>query len=193
MKNSYDQQIISVGGNELRYTDAGSGNVVFLLEPLLNRPLADQLARYFRVIGVEIRDDKAPSVSKGLGSVLAQLGVSKYSLIAASELASAALAHAIESSDSVQALVLIAPIADVSNGASADLALEEVKAPTLVLFGTRDQVVMPETGRNLARRISKCFYTLVYDSGHDIAADRPQALCVVVRDFLQHREKFVVQ
>jgi len=190
MKN---QHIISVGGDELRYTDAGSGNVVLFLRPMLNNPLADELAVNFRVIGVEVGDGKAPKVSKGLGSLLTHLGVSRYSLIAESELASAALAHAIESGDSVEALVLIAPMSGVSNGASADLALEDVNAPTLVLFGTRDQMVAPESGRIFARRISKCFYTLVYDSGHDIATDRPQALCAVVGAFLKHREKFVVQ
>src|SRR5262245_7795939 len=131
MKNSYDEQIISVGRNELRYTEAGAGKAVLLLQPVLNGPLADRLAMKFRAIGVEVRDSTAPKLSQGLSSVLAQLGVSKYSLIAGSELASAAVAHAIESGDSVEALVLIAPMFGVSNGASADPALEEVKAPTL--------------------------------------------------------------
>jgi pimeloyl-ACP methyl ester carboxylesterase len=147
----------------------------------------------FRVIDLEVRDAKVAQVAQALSSLLAQLDISKYSLIAESDLAAAAVAHAIESGDSVEALVLIAPMSGVLNGPSADLILEEVKAPTLVLYGTRDQVVSPETGRIFARRIAKCFYTLVYDAGHDIAADRPQALCAVVGDFLEHREKFVVQ
>ena len=89
-------------------------------------------------------------------------------------------------------LVLIAPLPATSNGASAELPLEQINAPTLVMFGTRDQIVAPETGRIYAQRIAKCFYTLVYDAGHKIGADRPQALCTVVRDFLEHREKFLV-
>jgi pimeloyl-ACP methyl ester carboxylesterase len=193
MKNSYDEQIISAGGNELSYTDTGTGNAVLLLQQVPNRSVDDQLAVNFRVIDLEVRDAKVAQVAQALSSLLAQLDISKYSLIAESDLAAAAVAHAIESGDSVEALVLIAPMSGVLNGPSADLILEEVKAPTLVLYGTRDQVVSPETGRIFARRIAKCFYTLVYDAGHDIAADRPQALCAVVGDFLEHREKFVVQ
>jgi pimeloyl-ACP methyl ester carboxylesterase len=192
MKNSYHEQVISVGGNELRYTDTGLGSAVLLLQQVPNRSVADQLAVKFRVIDVKVREGKVSQVAQALSSLRAQLGVSKHFLIAESDLASAALTHAIESGDSVEALVLIAPMAGVSNGA-ADLTLEEIKAPTLVLYGTRDQVVTPETGRIFARRIAKCFYTLVYDAGHDIAADRPQALCAVVGDFLEHREKFVVR
>jgi pimeloyl-ACP methyl ester carboxylesterase len=192
MKNSYHEQAISVGGNELRYTDTGSGNAVLLLQQVPNRSMADQLAVNFRVIDVKVRDGKVSSIARALSSFPAQLGICKYSLIAESDLSSAAIAHAIESGDSVEALVLIAPMSGVSNGAG-DLSLEEVKVPTLVLYGTRDQVVTPETGRIFARRIAKCFYTLVYDAGHDIATDRPRALCAVVGDFLEHREKFVVQ
>jgi pimeloyl-ACP methyl ester carboxylesterase len=193
MKNSDDVQVISVGGNELHYTDTGSGNPVILLQQVPNKSVSDQLAVNFRVIDVELRDGNVSQAAQALSSLPAQLGVSKYSLMAESHLASAAVAHAIESGDSVEALVLVAPMSGVSNGASAELALEQVKAPTLVLYGTRDQVVTPETGRIFARRIAKCFYTLVYDAGHDIAADRPQALCAVVGDFLEHREKFVVR
>jgi hypothetical protein len=33
---------------------------------------------------------------------------------------------------------------------------------------------------------------LVYDAGHVIEAERPEALFAAVRDFLEHRETFVV-
>src|SRR5262249_18808570 len=118
-------------------------------------------------------------------------GITKYCLIAESELAAIAIAHAIAFGDLVEALILLAPSCP-SSGADIDLPLEELNAPTLVFFGTRDQVVKPETERIYARRVPKCFYTLVYDAGHDIGADRPQALLAVVRDFLEHREKFLV-
>src|SRR6516225_9669386 len=164
MKNSHDQQLISVDGKELRYTDAGAGNVLLLLQPVLNTALSDQLAVNFRVISVEVRDPgKGAQISKMLGAIAQQLRVDKYALIGESKLASAAIAGAIDSGDSVEALVLIAPVSDGSNGAPADLPLEQIEAPTLVLFGTRDRVVAPEAGRIYARRIPKCFYTLVYD------------------------------
>ena len=194
MKNSHDGQVISIGGSELRYTDTGSGNAVLLLQPVLNQTLAGQLASNFRVIAVEVQDpSKVLQTPKLLSLFLKQLSLSKCCLIAQSDLAFVAIEHAIESVDSVEALVLIAPIMPGgSSGAPSDPALEEIRTPALVLFGTRDQVVAPETGRTFARRIPKCFYTLVYDAGHDIGADRPQALRAIVQDFLEHREKFVV-
>jgi pimeloyl-ACP methyl ester carboxylesterase len=192
MNNSHDQRVISVDGNELHYTDAGAGDAVLLLQPVLNKALVDQLSMNCRVIGVEVRNPgKGVQILEALGPVLRQLRISNFGLIAESELASAAIAHAIAASDSVEALVLIAPVSGASNSASVDLPLEQIGAPTLVLFGTRDRVVAPEAGRVYARRIPKCFYTLVYDSGHDIATDRPRALYAIMRDFLAHREKFV--
>lgn len=191
MSNSRSQYTIAGDGNGPRFTDAGSGNAVFLLQPA-SRALKDRLAENFRVITLETRDSRElQSITQSLRRTADQLVITKYSLIAESEFAAAAMAHTIDTGDPVESLILIAP-KDASNGASLDLHLEQCNAPTLVLFGTRDQVVAPEAGRAYARRIPKCFYTLVYDAGHDIGADRPQALHAVVRDFLEHREKFVI-
>jgi len=81
-------------------------------------------------------------------------------------------------------------------GFTGDPALErrlaDIKAATLVLFGTRDGVIPPEMGRLYIERIPNCYYALVYDAGHVIEAERPEALFAAVRDFLEHRETFVV-
>ena len=192
MKNSRYQEKNGINGTGLRYTDGGSGNAVLLLRTAQKSALAERLGQDFRLITFELHDSKRQrNVAEAIGRTADQLGIANYCLIAESELAEIAIAHAIGSGDSVQALILLAP-AYASNDNSDDLRLEEICAPTLVLFGTRDQVVPPETGRNYARRIPKCFYTLVYDAGHDIGVDRPESLYAVVRDFLQHREKFII-
>jgi pimeloyl-ACP methyl ester carboxylesterase len=191
MKNPRSQAI-AVDGSNLQYSDKGSGSAVFFLQAALKSPLADRLAEGFRVVTFDaLASHDRQSILSALSRAAAQLGIAKYCLMAESDLAQAAISHAIGSGDSVEALILIAP-SQGPNGASTDLPLEEINAPTLVLFGTRDQIVPPETGRVYARRIPRCFYTLVYDSGHDIEADCSQALYAVVRDFLQHREKFVI-
>jgi pimeloyl-ACP methyl ester carboxylesterase len=179
-------------GSDLHYSERGSGSAVFFLQAALKSQLADRLAEGFQVVTFDAAaSHERPSVLRALSRAAEQLGIVRYCLIAESHLAQAAIAHAIGSRDSVEALILIAPSQE-SNGASTDLSLEQINAPTLVLFGTRDQIVAPETGRVYARRIPRSFYTLVYDSGHDIEAERPQALYAVVRDFLEHREKFVI-
>ena len=121
-----------------------------------------------------------------------KLALAKYSLMSASEFAPAAIAHAIESGDAIQALILLAPSDAGTNGSPTALPPEQIKAPTLVLVGTRDEDAVLETCRNYARRIPNCYYTLVYDAGRDIAADRPQALCSLVSDFLERRERFAL-
>lgn len=191
MDKSRDQEVNSAEGSKPSYTGADSGNVVFLLQPG-STALADRLAENFRVITVSTPAfQEGQSVSQSLRRTADELAITKYSLIAGTEFGQAAIMHAIESGDSVEALILIAP-KDASNGASLGLPLEQLNVPTLVLFGTRDQVAAPEAGRVYARRIPKCFYTLVYDAGHDLGTDRPQALYAIVRDFLEHREKFVI-
>jgi len=143
------------------------------------------------------RSTRAADVAKAAAETGERLGLTRYCLIGEAELAAAAIAHAIDFAERVEALILVAPApsltasGETSAGAGADLRLEDIQTPTLVLFGTRDEMGC-KAGRSYARRIASCFYTLVYDSGPDIAGDRPQALYAVVRDFLEHRERFVL-
>jgi hypothetical protein len=37
-----------------------------------------------------------------------------------------------------------------------------------------------------------CHYVLVYDAGHEVGADRPEAFASLVSDFLVRREAFIV-
>jgi pimeloyl-ACP methyl ester carboxylesterase len=81
-------------------------------------------------------------------------------------------------------------------GTSHDTALEgklgEVQTQTLVVFGTADQVVPPAMGRTYRERMPNCHYVLVYDAGHAVAAERPEALTNTIIDFLELRETFIV-
>jgi pimeloyl-ACP methyl ester carboxylesterase len=81
-------------------------------------------------------------------------------------------------------------------GTSRDMALEEklgeVQAQTLVVFGTADKVVQPAMGRMFRERMPNCHYVLVYDAGHAVAAERPEALTNTITDFLDMRETFIV-
>ena len=70
--------------------------------------------------------------------------------------------------------------------------LAELAVPTLVLFGTHDNVIPPEMGRFYKELIPNCHLVFVYDAGHAIAAERPEAFAEVVEDFLERHEAFVV-
>ncbi len=65
--------------------------------------------------------------------------------------------------------------------------------PTLVLFGTSDRVIPPEMGRFYRELLPNCHFVLVYDAGHAIDADRPEAFAAVVGDFLERHEGFLVR
>ncbi|HKV54549.1 MAG TPA: hypothetical protein VJN94_07875 [Candidatus Binataceae bacterium] len=130
------------------------------------------------------------------------LNLQNYGLIGASDAAQVAIWQAIYSPECVDALVLISPPALPHEGQAGDSAagnaselvcpLEDLKAPTLVLLGTEDRTVLPETGRTYAQRIPKCYYVLVYAAGHALAEECPEQLSGIAQDFLERRESFIV-
>lgn len=71
-------------------------------------------------------------------------------------------------------------------------ALATIRVPTLVVFGTHDRVISPEMGRVYRETMPNCNYVLLYDAGHEAAAERPEAFRNLVADFLVRREAFIV-
>jgi pimeloyl-ACP methyl ester carboxylesterase len=70
--------------------------------------------------------------------------------------------------------------------------LGEVRAPTLVLLGTKDGVTPPEAGRRLKHSIPNSYLTYIFDAAHVIEVDQPERFVRVVRDFLTHGEAFII-
>jgi len=70
--------------------------------------------------------------------------------------------------------------------------LAALNVPTLVLFGTEDKLIPTEMGRIYREIMPNCNLIYVYDAGHHIDADRPEAFASVVLDFLERHEQFVV-
>lgn len=70
--------------------------------------------------------------------------------------------------------------------------LPDLLPPTLALFGTLDAVIPPDIGHLYKKLIPNCHLVFVYDAGHAIAAERPEAFTEVVGDFLDRHGAFVV-
>ncbi len=213
--NAFTEHFVQADGLRIRYLEAGQGNPVVVLhgsEGLTPSPLNNLLAQQFRVIAFEIPGlgrspvNERPASLRDLARTLAQAvavaGLDRYVLVSTSASAPLALWLAIDAQERIDALVLISPSALLPEGRTAtsgftrdpelERRLADIKAATLVLFGTRDEVIPPEMGRLYVERIPNCYYALVYDAGHIIEAEQPEALFAAVRDFLEHRETFVV-
>jgi 4,5:9,10-diseco-3-hydroxy-5,9,17-trioxoandrosta-1(10),2-diene-4-oate hydrolase len=81
-----------------------------------------------------------------------------------------------------------------STGRDPDLEarLRTLDVPTLVLWGTLDRLIPSETGRIYKKLMPNCHLVLVYDAGHLIDAERPEACTEVMADFLERHEAFVI-
>lgn len=70
--------------------------------------------------------------------------------------------------------------------------MENLNIPVLVVFGTKDRVIPSEMGRHYCEKLPNCHLTMVYDAGHAVDADRPEAFVSVVGDFIQRHDAFLV-
>ncbi len=68
----------------------------------------------------------------------------------------------------------------------------DLRIPVLVLFGTEDSMIPSTMGHIYREKIPNCNFVLVYDAGHAIDGDRPEAFSALVMDFLQRGEAFIV-
>ena len=76
--------------------------------------------------------------------------------------------------------------------APLEAKMRVLTTPTLVLFGTHDRIMPPEMGRLYKELMPNCHLVFVYDAGHAISAERPEAFVAVVEDFLERHEAFVI-
>ncbi|HVA15428.1 MAG TPA: alpha/beta hydrolase [Stellaceae bacterium] len=78
----------------------------------------------------------------------------------------------------------------------ADAALPtrvaEIKAPTLILMGTKDEIIPRETGQFLKGAIAGSHLAYIYDAAHVIESDQPERLLRIVASFLERGEAYIV-
>jgi pimeloyl-ACP methyl ester carboxylesterase len=192
---------VEADGVTIPYVEAGQGTPVVHVQsgagPRLT-PAHELLARQYRVIAFGEPPADAtrsrPELASTLAVAISKLGVDTFNLVGSAAGATVALWLALQARERVLALVLEAPAAirQGEDGNDLESRLEELPTPTLVLFGTRDTVVAPDMTRVYKERIPSCHLVFVYDAGHAIAVDRPEAFSEVVGDFLERHEAFVI-
>ena len=172
--------------------------VVIVGETGVSAVLRDGLAQRWVVLEPRL-DDLGSGAEDQVATAVAPLASGPYGLIGVSSAASVAIRHAVRSPDSIAALILVSPLAVRPTGASVgathelESQLPQIQCPTLAVFGQADGMVDPAAPSVYRSRIPNCNVAFVYDAGHDIAAERPQALLNLVTDYLERRETFIVQ
>jgi pimeloyl-ACP methyl ester carboxylesterase len=88
--------------------------------------------------------------------------------------------------------VLVGRLRGPDRDPELEAGMRALATPTLVLFGNLDAVMPPEMGRHYKALLPNCHLVFVYDAGHEISTDRPEAVAEVVEDFLERHEAFVI-
>jgi len=70
--------------------------------------------------------------------------------------------------------------------------LTEIECLTLVLQGTKDGMMPPESGQLLRREIPNANLMYIYDAGHNIEVDQPKQFFTLVDDFFTRGRAFLV-
>ena len=126
---------------------------------------------------------------------IAGLAPESYGVVGISAGAELAVRHALRTPERVAVLALISPLIVGPNAGGGDAELQnqiaQIRCPTLAVFGQEDPLAA--SASVYRERIPNCNIAFVYDAGHDIPAERPQALLNLVADYLRRRETFIVQ
>jgi pimeloyl-ACP methyl ester carboxylesterase len=87
---------------------------------------------------------------------------------------------------------LVRRLSEPPRNPALEARMAELQVPTLVLFGTSDRVIPSAMGRHYRSLLPKCQLVLVYDAGHVVDVDRPEAFAAVVEDFVPEPDAFLV-
>jgi pimeloyl-ACP methyl ester carboxylesterase len=188
---NFHESFLEAGGLGFRCLEAGRGETVLRLRANGELSVTETdaiLAQERRLIAIDLPPAETERTLYALVELTEALARERYSIIADSAPAEAALSLARATGERVQALVLLAPALT----AGIETLLAAVEVPTLFMLGTRDEVTPPEAGRLFRARMPNCSLALVYDAGHELEADRPAAVAALIADFLERREIFVV-
>ena len=70
--------------------------------------------------------------------------------------------------------------------------LSEIKAPTLILWGTADELVPPDSGQVYKQRIANSHRMYVYGAAHSLPVAACASFVRLTREFIDRGEAFIV-
>jgi pimeloyl-ACP methyl ester carboxylesterase len=99
---------------------------------------------------------------------------------------------AMDPAHAARMLALTKRLRGLDRDADLEGRLGGLTIPVLAVFGTRDGLIPPEMGRLYKDLIPDAHLVFVYDAGHAISAERPEAFVEVVGDFMEREDAFVI-
>jgi pimeloyl-ACP methyl ester carboxylesterase len=99
---------------------------------------------------------------------------------------------AVEPEIAARRLMFVRRLRGPARDLGLEVALRNLRIPTLVLFGTQDRVIPAVTGRAYKELIADANLVFVYDAGHALMVERPEAFAEVVTDFLERTDAFII-
>jgi pimeloyl-ACP methyl ester carboxylesterase len=99
---------------------------------------------------------------------------------------------AVDPAESARIAALTRRLRGPDRDAGLEARLRGLETQALIVFGTRDGVIPPEMGRIYLDLMPHAHLVFVYDAGHAIGAERPEAFVEVVGDFLEREDAFVI-
>ncbi len=70
--------------------------------------------------------------------------------------------------------------------------LSEISVPTLVLWGTADEVIPPDSGQLYWQRIPNSYRILIYGAAHSLPVAACRQFVALTTDFIDRGDRFVV-
>jgi pimeloyl-ACP methyl ester carboxylesterase len=99
---------------------------------------------------------------------------------------------AVEPATAARRLTFVRRLGGPTRNTDVEEGLRRLKVPTLVLFGTQDRVIPARMGRVYKELIPDAHLVFVYDAGHAVMVERPEAFAEVVIDFLERTDAFII-
>jgi pimeloyl-ACP methyl ester carboxylesterase len=197
MSQVFANRSVAVAGGTLRYAEAGAGEtVVCIVDTGQTGPSQAHalIAARRRVVFFDMpRGEAPPAFARTIAAAVAALGIARCDVMGQGAGATAALWLALEREGAIDAVALVGPVAlDGGGGKDLERRLGAMKRPVLALFGTKDAIAPPESGDRYRAALPDCNLMFVYEAGHDIAHDRPEALAFIALEFFERKDLFLV-
>jgi len=143
--SEFKEGVLRYGGVDCRYAEAGQGTNVVIFPDGGVTPIDDiamALAAHHRVLVLDttaVTRGEQRTFATNLTFALANVGVEAFSVLGVAQGVTPALAQAIYTPEQIRGLILVSPPLASVQSAELSPRLVEIKAPTLVLVGTRDR------------------------------------------------------